>query len=107
MRQKRCKPYRIQAGGRAAGILILSFAFLAGCSGTTPSAESVASAEQVTVKTVKVIKASRQKLGDPVQRPADAVASAEFEIISRAGGTISQLTKKRGTGPCRVKSSLS
>ncbi|WNQ12670.1 efflux RND transporter periplasmic adaptor subunit [Paenibacillus aurantius] len=96
MRQKRRKPYRIQAGGRAAGILILSFAFLSGCSGTTPSAESVASAEQVTVKTVKVIKASRQKLGDPVQRPADAAASAEFEIISRAGGTISQLTKKRG-----------
>jgi HlyD family secretion protein len=96
MRQKRRKPRKRQL--KSFSILMISFAMIAGCSDTEPmSLDPVGSGqEQQALKSVKVYKVITQKIGDPLERAADVQSSVQFELITKAGGDIEQVLKKRG-----------
>ncbi|MNI03868.1 Cation efflux system protein CusB precursor [compost metagenome] len=70
---------------------------IAGCSDSEPSnLDPVANGQEQALKSVKVSKIISQKIGDPLERAADVQSSVQFEILSKAGGDIEQVLKKRG-----------
>ncbi|MEC0227998.1 efflux RND transporter periplasmic adaptor subunit [Paenibacillus alba] len=95
MRQKRRKPQRKPV--KTICILALSFAVLSGCSDTAPlnpDANSVYNEQGQ--KAVKVFKVIKQKIGDPLERNAEVLSSAQFDVISKVSGDVEQILKKRG-----------
>jgi HlyD family secretion protein len=78
-------------------ILTISFTFIAGCLETTPvKPVSNGVAQNQALKSVKVTKIIKQKIGDPLKRAADVQSSVQFEITAKAAGDITQILKKRG-----------
>ncbi|WNR43818.1 efflux RND transporter periplasmic adaptor subunit [Paenibacillus roseipurpureus] len=95
MRQKRRKPQRRAL--KMVGILTLSVVILAGCSDTAlenSNAKSVYNDQ--AMKSVKVFKVIKQKIGDPGERVAEVLSSAQFNVTAKASGEIEQILKKRG-----------
>ncbi|SFL10754.1 RND family efflux transporter, MFP subunit [Paenibacillus sp. 1_12] len=94
MRKKRRKPYRRVL--KTVSILALSFTIIAGCSETIPlNHESNTAVQEQPLKSVKVYKVAKQKIGDPVERAADVQSSVQFDIIAKAGGDIEKVLKNR------------
>ncbi|MBP1967038.1 efflux RND transporter periplasmic adaptor subunit [Paenibacillus aceris] len=95
MRKKRRKQQRKVV--RTLCILTLSIGILAGCSDTavTNSDGNSVYSDQAP-KSVKVFKVIKQKIGDPLERAAEAQSSAQFGITAKASGDIDQILKKRG-----------
>ncbi|NOV00227.1 efflux RND transporter periplasmic adaptor subunit [Paenibacillus planticolens] len=82
---------------RTLGILTLSIGILAGCSDTVVNnSEGNSIYKDQAPKSVKVFKVIKQKIGDPMERSAEAQSSAQFGITSKASGDIDQILKKRG-----------
>lgn len=95
MRKKRFKSHRINV--KTVSILALSFAIISGCTETTPfSPDSHVVGQEQALKSVKVSKIIKQKIGDPLERTAEVQSSVQFDIITKAAGDIEQILKKRG-----------
>ncbi|MCY9660231.1 efflux RND transporter periplasmic adaptor subunit [Paenibacillus chondroitinus] len=78
-------------------ILTLSIGILAGCSDTAVNnADSNSMYSDQAPKSIKAFKVIKQKIGDPLERAAEAQSSAQFDITSKAAGDIDQILKKRG-----------
>lgn len=85
----------LQSGAKLAAALALTIAVAVGCSaGEQPAAP--ASAQEQTVKTVKVQKVAKQTIGDPLEQVADVVSATELDIVAKAGGEVREILKKRG-----------
>ncbi|WP_240418182.1 efflux RND transporter periplasmic adaptor subunit [Paenibacillus periandrae] len=94
MRKKRRRPYRQVV--KTVSILAISFTIIAGCSETIPlSHETSATVQEQPLKSVKLYKVGKQKIGDPVEHAADVLSSVQFDIIAKAGGDIGQVLKNR------------
>ena len=96
MRKKRIKPrYRSL---RNVSILTLTFAIMVGCAEAKVinSETNAAVVKEQELKSVKVFKVIKQKIGNPLERAADIQSSAQFEVIAKTGGDIEQTLKKRG-----------
>lgn len=94
MRKKRRRPYRQVV--KTVSILAMSFTIIAGCSETIPlSHETSAAVQEQPLKSVKLYKVGKQKIGDPVEHAADVLSSVQFDIIAKAGGDIVQVLKNR------------
>lgn len=100
MRRKRVGLHRRRV--RTICILALSFVIIAGCSETIPissdgSASTGAGAVQAQgLKSVKVSKATRQKIGDHLVHAADVQSSISFDIVAKAAGDVEAILKARG-----------
>jgi len=80
------------------GVVALSAALVAGCSANpvaAPEAKAAAAQEQ-QVKTVKTAKVTKQKIGDPLEQVGDVVSSVRLDVVTKAGGEIVEVLKKRG-----------
>lgn len=95
MRKKRRKQQRKVV--RTLCILTLSIGILAGCSDTAvTNSDSNSVYSDQALKSVKVFKVIKQKIGDPMERAAEVQSSAQFGITAKASGDIDQILKKRG-----------
>lgn len=96
MRQKRNKTKSFRGGAKIAAALVLTVAVAAGCTAGDKQAAAPATAQEQTIKTVKVQKVSKQKIGEPLEQVADVVAATQLDIIAKAGGEVRQIMVKRG-----------
>ncbi|WP_028550861.1 efflux RND transporter periplasmic adaptor subunit [Paenibacillus sp. UNC451MF] len=95
MRRKRVGLHRRRV--RTICILALSFVIIAGCSETIPiSSDGNAAAQAQALKSVKVSKVTKQKIGDPLVHAADVQSSVQFDIVAKAAGDIEAILKARG-----------
>lgn len=97
MRRKRLGQHRRRV--KTICMLALSFAIMAGCSETIPLASNtnLTGQEQTqTLKSVKVSKITKQKIGDPIELAGGVQSSAQFDIIAKAGGDVESVLKARG-----------
>jgi HlyD family secretion protein len=69
-------------------IIVLSGAVAAGC--------SVTNASDSQIKLVKLAPVSKQKMDDKTELDADVVSSSQVNIISKVGGDVKEVLKKRG-----------
>jgi len=78
---------------KVAGAILLSAALFAGCS---PQPQAQPAATEPQIKTVKTEKIEKRKIADPLEQVADVVSSLQIDIITKAGGDIKEIVKKRG-----------
>lgn len=83
----------IQTSAKALGAVLLSAALMAGC--TSKPAENAAPAEP-QLKSVKVAAIEKKKISDPLEQVADVVSSIQIDVITKAGGDVLEIVKKRG-----------
>ncbi|SFL49732.1 RND family efflux transporter, MFP subunit [Paenibacillus sp. 1_12] len=76
-------------------VVILSTAIMAGCTKPAASPQQPAAAES-TIKTVKVAKVERKSIGAPLEQVADVVSSVQMDIVTKVGGDVQEIYKKRG-----------
>lgn len=96
MRQKRNKAKSLRSGAKFAAALVLTVAVAAGCTAGGKQGAEPATAQEQTIKSVKVQKISKQKIGDPLEQVADVVAATQLDVIAKAGGEVREIVKKRG-----------
>jgi multidrug efflux pump subunit AcrA (membrane-fusion protein) len=96
MRQKRNKAKSLRSGAKFAAALVLTVAVAAGCTAGGKQGAEPAAAQEQAIKSVKVQKISKQKIGDPLEQVADVVAATQLDVIAKAGGEVRELVKKRG-----------
>lgn len=95
MRRKRLRPYRRNV--RMICILALSFTLMAGCSDAIPfSSNKLPVGQEQALKSVRVVKVVKQKIGDPVEHAGDVQSSVQFDVVTKAGGDIESILKARG-----------
>lgn len=85
----------LSASTKTAGAVLLAAALLAGCS-AKPAEEPTAQAAEAQVKTVKVETIGKKKIGDPAEQVADVVSSLQLDVVTKTGGDIVEIVKKRG-----------
>jgi HlyD family secretion protein len=87
----------LKQSSKWAAIMILSSVLIAGCTSQDagPAASPAASQEQ-QIKTVKVAKIGKQKIGDPQEQIGDVVSSIQLDVVTKAGGEVVEILKKRG-----------
>ncbi|MCS7459332.1 efflux RND transporter periplasmic adaptor subunit [Paenibacillus doosanensis] len=76
------------------GAVVISSALIAGCS-SQPAAQPQNAAE-AQIKAVKVAKIEKNKIGDPLEQVADVASSIQLDVITKAGGDVKEILKKRG-----------
>lgn len=102
MRKKRNRTHStsqdLQRRARRIGTLAACFVVIAGCSpdGGLLSSSSPVGNVDIQLKTVNVAKVSKQQIGEIPEIAADLQAATQVDIILKAGGTISEVLKKRG-----------
>jgi HlyD family secretion protein len=97
MRKKRLSPLSFRRCMKTVSISALSFAIIGGCSETAPLNPGTNTVGQVqALKSVKVSKIIKQKIGDPLEIAADVQSSVQFDIIAKAAGDIAKALKNRG-----------
>ncbi|MBE1443064.1 efflux RND transporter periplasmic adaptor subunit [Paenibacillus sp. OAS669] len=91
---KRTKANSVKRNLSIVGALVISTALFAGCT-AKPEASAPATTES-QVKTVKVEKVQKQKIADPLEQVADVVSSLQMDVVTKAGGDVLEMLKKRG-----------
>lgn len=76
------------------GAVVLSAALFAGC--TSKPADNAAQTAEPQLKTVKVAPIQKSKISDPLEQVADVVSSIQIDVITKAGGDVMEIVKKRG-----------
>jgi len=76
------------------GAVLISSALLAGCT-AQPAAQPQANAE-AQIKTIKVAKIEKKKIGEPLEQVADVTSSITLDVINKVGGDVKEILKKRG-----------
>ncbi|TBL78209.1 efflux RND transporter periplasmic adaptor subunit [Paenibacillus thalictri] len=79
-----------------AAVILLSSALAAGCTAAQPPAKTEDKPAEVQLKTVKVSKIEKQKIGDPIEQVADVASSIQMDVVAKGGGDILEILKKRG-----------
>jgi HlyD family secretion protein len=70
---------------------------IVGCtSQTVGPAASPSTAQAQQLKSVKIAKVSKQKIGDPQEQIGDVVSSIQLDVVTKAGGEVVEILKKRG-----------
>lgn len=95
MRQKRLKSNSVSGGVKIAATLVLTVAVAVGCT-AGPKPEVPAAAQEQAIKSVKVQKVVKQKIGDPLEQVADVVSATQLDVMSKASGEVKQILKQRG-----------
>ncbi|MFH5182017.1 biotin/lipoyl-binding protein [Paenibacillus sp. TAB 01] len=76
------------------GAVVLSAALFAGC--TSKPADNAAQTAEPQLKTVKVAPIQKSKISDPLEQVADVVSSIQIDVITKTGGDVMEIVKKRG-----------
>jgi HlyD family secretion protein len=77
--------------------MVLSIGMLAGCTDLMPSStEPAPSGQEQTLKSVKVTKTGKQKMGEALMYAGEVKSSVRFDIVTKAGGDVAQVLKHRG-----------
>lgn len=79
----------------AACVVLFGASVLAGCT-AAPEAKPAAAAAEAQVKTVKTEKIEKRTIDDPIQHVADVVPSTRMAVVTKAGGEVLEVLKKRG-----------
>jgi len=84
--------------GSIAVVLAVGIAVIAGCSSQPKSegAADAANANNAAAKTVKVAEIAKVQIAEPLEQVADVLASAQVNIVAKAGADVHQIVKKRG-----------
>lgn len=77
------------------GAVVISAALITGCS-SDPSAQPTASAAESQLKTVRVAPIEKNKISEPLEQVADVISSIQLDIVTKAGGDVQEILKKRG-----------
>ncbi len=85
----------LEHGAKVMGALLLGAALAAGCSAKPPE-ETPAANVQEQVKTIKITKATKQKIGEPDEQVADIVASVQMDVFAKVGSDVVEILKRRG-----------
>jgi HlyD family secretion protein len=85
----------VQKSTKLTGIIVLSAALLTGCSSSQQTAATQANAVQA-LKAVKVAPIEKKKIGDPLEQVAEVVSSLQVDVMTKAGGDVREILKKRG-----------
>ncbi|WP_248926550.1 efflux RND transporter periplasmic adaptor subunit [Paenibacillus hamazuiensis] len=88
--------HTVKQSTKIAGVVLLSTAIVAGCSAGAPAAQPEEKPAEAQLKTVKVAKIEKQKIGDPIEQVADVASSIQMDVVLKAGGDIQDILKKRG-----------
>ncbi|CAG7644160.1 efflux RND transporter periplasmic adaptor subunit [Paenibacillus allorhizosphaerae] len=86
----------LKHSAKLAGAVMLGAALITGCTAAPDAKTSQANTSEVQTKTVKVTKVSKKKISEPLEQVADVVSSLQIDIITKAGGDIKEILKKRG-----------
>jgi HlyD family secretion protein len=80
-----------------AAVFVLSTALIAGCTSKSagPAASPPATQTQ-QIKSVKIAKVGKQKIGEPQEQIGDVVSSILLDVVTKAGGEVVEILKKRG-----------
>ncbi|MFB6363863.1 efflux RND transporter periplasmic adaptor subunit [Paenibacillus elgii] len=78
------------------GAVVISAALLAGCGSQPEAAPAAANASDPQLKPVKVAKVEKNRIGDPLEQVADIVSSIQVDVVTKAGGDVMEVLKKRG-----------
>lgn len=82
-------------GTKVVGAVIISSALLAGCT-SQPAAQPQTNAAESQIKTIKVTKIEKKKIGEPLEQVADVSSSITLDVINKVGGDVQEILKKRG-----------
>ncbi|CAG7621613.1 efflux RND transporter periplasmic adaptor subunit [Paenibacillus allorhizosphaerae] len=85
----------LKHGTKVIGAVMISTALMTGCTGS-PAAQPAANAAEPQLKTVKVSKIEKKKIGDPIEQVADVISSIQIDIVNKVGGDVQEIMKKRG-----------
>lgn len=96
MRAKRFKPYKWGKSAKLLGAVTLSLAVIAGCSSGSEPAATQQTAQDQSVKSVKIAKINKQSIGDPLEQVADVKPVVQLDIMSKIGGDVMEVLKRRG-----------
>ncbi|WP_163858138.1 efflux RND transporter periplasmic adaptor subunit [Paenibacillus elgii] len=78
------------------GAVVISTALLAGCGAQPQAAPTAANASEPQLKTIKVSKIEKQRIGDPQEQVADVISSIQIDLVTKVGGDVMEVLKKRG-----------
>lgn len=95
MRPNRLKSKTIIGGVKLAAAVVLTVAVAAGCSAEAGPTVPAATQEQA-IKTVKVQKLAKQKIGDPLEQVADVAPVMQLDVMAKSSGDVKEILKKRG-----------
>lgn len=95
MRPNRLKSKTILGGVKLAAAVVLTVAVAAGCSTEAGPTVPAATQEQA-IKTVKVQKIAKQKIGDPLEQVADVAPVMQLDVMAKSSGDVKEILKKRG-----------
>lgn len=87
----------VHRGAKLTGAVVISAALIAGCS-AQPQARPIqaAASEGGQAKAVKVSKIEKKSIGQPLEQVADVVSSLQIDVVTKAGGDVQEILKKRG-----------
>jgi RND family efflux transporter MFP subunit len=81
----------------AALLLAFAAALASGCSQAgLIGAGAAEGSREPALKTVRVEKIARQRIGDPIEVTAEVTSSLQMKVVSKHGGEVKQVLKKRG-----------
>lgn len=87
---------KVKHSAKFVGVVMLSAAIAAGCSAGNPPAKAEDKPAEAQLKTVKVEKIVKSKIGDPIEQVANVEASVLLDVVLKTGGDVQQILKKRG-----------
>jgi HlyD family secretion protein len=87
----------IKKSSKLVGVLVLSTAIFVGCTSKQEAGPTdKGTAQEQQIKTVKVDKITKQKIGEPPEQIGDVVSSVQLDVMTKSGGEVVEILKKRG-----------
>ncbi|NHN33082.1 efflux RND transporter periplasmic adaptor subunit [Paenibacillus agricola] len=86
----------VYQGIKLAGAIVISAALLVGCTEQPQAAPKEASTNESQLKLIKTAPIEKKKISEPLEQVADVAASLQIDIVTKAGGDIMEIAKKRG-----------
>ena len=87
----------VKQSTKLVGIVALTTALAVGCSNKPLAGpQDTTQGQESQIKTVKTVKVTKEKISDPLEQVANVISSVQLEVISKTGGDVQQVYKKRG-----------
>ncbi|ALS21439.1 MULTISPECIES: efflux RND transporter periplasmic adaptor subunit [Paenibacillus] len=87
--------HTVKHSTKIAGAVVISAALLTGCS-SQPPADATANTAEAQLKTVRAAPIEKRKISEPMEQVADVISSIQMDIVTKAGGDVKEILKKRG-----------
>ncbi|MGG1599979.1 efflux RND transporter periplasmic adaptor subunit [Paenibacillus naphthalenovorans] len=87
--------HTVKHSTKIAGAVVISAALLTGCS-SQPPADATANTAEAQLKTVRAAPIEKRKISEPLEQVADVISSIQMDIVTKAGGDVKEILKKRG-----------